>query len=438
LCDTIIHGRIITDTGPVESYVSIENGHITDLSRSNPGAKGAGVFYDFGNSLILPGAIDLHTHMRDPGLERKEDFRTGTISAAFGGVTAIVDMPNTIPPTKNKESFENKKTIASERSYIDYGLNLVLIEETIFDNIRGVFKDPAFAGFKIFMGKTTGSLVYGDLGALKKIREQLFNQGYSVSVHAEDGALFQRSNSNQSDILYSHQESRPPEAEVSAIREITGIMGEYSTFLHFLHISSSKGINIASKTPSTIEVTPHHLLLDIKNCKKLLDFESLAKVNPPIRTPSDRAALWDGVRKGEVDTIGSDHAPHDFSEKISEDPPSGIPGVETMIPLILKKVQDRMISIQRFIEIVSINPARRIGLQKRGDIREGFIADLMIIDMKSQKKISGEALHSKCGWTPYEGFYGIFPKRVFSRGEMIIEDEQISSKPGRGKPIREE
>lgn len=437
MCDTIVHGRIISDTGPVECYISIENGCIIDLSRSDPGTKRTGFFHDFGNLLILPGAIDLHTHMRDPGLERKEDFRTGTISAAFGGVTAIVDMPNTTPPTKDREPFEKKRDVAMEKSYLDFGLNLVLLEETNFNNIRGIFKDPAFAGFKIFLGETTGSLVYGNLELLKNLRDQLYNSGFSVSVHAEDGSLFQKSSLPHSEILTTHHESRPPEAEVSAIKKITEIFGDYSSILHLLHISSSKGMNIASNEQSTKEVTPHHLLLDIKNCKKTLEYESLAKVNPPIRTSSDRAALWDFLKKGFVDTLGSDHAPHELSEKMSDCPPSGIPGVETMVPLMLKKVQERMISIQRFIELVSINPARRLGLHGRGEIREGFIADFMIIDMKHQKKISGDMLHSKCGWTPYEGFIGIFPKKVFSRGEMIIEDEQISSKAGRGRPIRE-
>ncbi len=213
-------------------------------------------------------------------------------------------------------------------------------------------------------------------------------------------------------------------------------MGDHSDILHLLHISSSEGMKEAAGTNATIEVTPHHLLLDVKNCERMLEEESLAKVNPPLRTSKDRAVLWEHINNGRVDTLGSDHAPHEIDLKLSGDPPSGIPGVETMVPLMLLKVKERKLSLERLIELTSSNPARRLGLQSRGRISEGLIADLNIVDMKEEKKIRGENLHSKCGWTPYEGLNGIFPRMVIARGELIIENEVACSKMGRGKPIR--
>jgi dihydroorotase len=436
LYDLIVHGRILKDDGLIESSICIKDGIIEDIRRSLTGVGQAGEIINTGKSLILPGAIDLHTHMRDPGLERKEDFFTGTLSAAFGGVTSIVDMPNTKPATSDIGSFSLKKSIAERKSYVDFGLNMVIMDTTDFELIPGIIKDPAFSGFKVFLGETTGSLVLKDIGTLSRYRDILGNIDKPISVHAEDGSLINSPDSSAGNVLRRHLESRPSEAEALAIRRINSVMKEKSNLLHFLHISSSEGIHEALKTASTIEVTPHHLLLDVKNCEKQLEEESFGKVNPPLRKPSDRASLWEKISDGGVYTIGSDHAPHEIKEKTSEDPPSGIPGVETMLPLMLWQVKKRRLSLTRLIELLSENPAKRIGLERRGSITPGNIADLAIIDMNSETRILGENLHSKCGWTPYEGFKGIFPNKVISRGELIIEDEQPCLKAGRGKPIR--
>ncbi len=433
--DLVINGRILQNGDLVESYICIENETIADIRRTFPD-NGADKILKMGNSLILPGAIDLHTHMRDPGLEKKEDLFSGTLSAAFGGVTSIVDMPNTRPPTIDPTTFSRKKETANEKAYVDFGLNIALMEESDLGSISGIKNDPALAGLKIFLGETTGSLIFKNIQSLTEARDDLLELGLPVSVHAEDGRYLGKTVKAHSKVLIPHLKARPWEAEASAIKQAAAAMGDHSGILHLLHISSSEGMIEAAGTNATIEVTPHHLLLDVKNCERMLEEESLAKVNPPLRTSKDRAVLWEHINKGRVDTLGSDHAPHELELKLSEDPPSGIPGVETMVPLMLVKVKERKLSLDRLIELTSFNPARRLGLQSRGGISEGSIADLNIVDMKEEKKIRGENLHSKCGWTPYEGMNGIFPSMVIARGELIIENEVACSKMGRGEPIR--
>ena len=436
--DLLIHGRIVQEHRLVESYICIDDGIIRDIKRTDPGSGQFGSRINAGRSVIFPGGIDLHTHMRDPGMEGKEDFHTGTLSAAFGGVTAIVDMPNTIPPTENSANFKAKKEIALKKSCIDFGINLVVTNGSDLSSYLDVYKDPAFAGFKVFLGETTGSLVLDNVQMIEMNLKLLARLKRPVSIHAEEGSYLNTSPKGGSGILQEHLESRPPIAEVAAMEKMSRVMGNHTKLLHFLHVSSLMGVERASVTDSTIEVTPHHLLLDVKKCEKGLEEQSFAKVNPPIRNPSDRAALWKHLINGRVDTIGSDHAPHELSSKLSDQPPSGIPGVETMIPLMLWKVREGSISLERFIELVSINPARRVKTRFRGSITRGSYADLFMADIKDEKKIRGENLHSKCGWTPFEGMSGIFPNKVISRGELIIEDEQFCSRSGRGRAIREE
>lgn len=435
--DIVIQGRILNEEKLVDSCLCIEDERIIEIRRLPPSKSEIGELFNFGRKLLLPGAIDLHTHMREPGAEFKEDFGTGTASAAFGGVTAIVDMPNTKPPTSDVHTFNNKRSLALSKAHVDIGLNIILHEGSDIGAINPIFEDPAFAGFKVFMGETTGSLVMTDISALRGIIGKGLDDRFPVSVHAEDGQLMKALKVGRDGLLRSHLDSRPDLAESSAISSISGSMGDDDRRLHLLHVSSGKGLKIAEKTNATVEVTPHHLLLDIKNFGKHNDIDGYGKVNPPIRTPKDRAALWEGIRAGKVDTIGSDHAPHTIEEKENEIPPSGMPGVETMLPLLLQKVRERGLDLSRLISLVSASPARRLGLERRGSLYPGMIADVVVVDMNDSRTIRGEELHSRCGWTSFEGMKGIFPSTVFGRGELLIENGSLCSKGGRGSPIRE-
>lgn len=434
--DLVIQGKTLMNGSLEEANILINEGMIEEIRRLPPSSGEYGEIHRFGSKLLLPGVIDLHTHMREPGMEYKENFRTGTISAAFGGATAIVDMPNTKPPTTDMASFLEKKEKALSSSHVDVGLNIVIHDETVMDIKDPYFGDPCFAGFKVFMGETTGSLVLKDISRLKKISRMRVDDGFPISVHAEDGDHMDPRVITKENLLSSHLRSRPDLAESSAISKATSSMEGRENRLHLLHISSEKGLEAARVTEATIEATPHHLMLDVKNFNKFNDVEAFGKVNPPLRTPRDRSALWAGLRNGVIHTLGSDHAPHTISEKESEHPPSGMPGVETMLPIMLENVRAGKLELSRLISLLSENPARRLGLERRGSLKKGKIADILVVDLAERKEIRGEDLHSKCGWSSFEGMTGIFPVRVYGRGELLVEDESLCSKEGRGMPIR--
>lgn len=441
--DLVLEGRTIQDGSPVEVFLCLRNGIIEDIRRSTPGKGEIGELHRFGSSLILPGAVDAHVHFRDPGLTQKEDFKSGSISAAFGGVTTVIDMPNTIPPTIDHQSLSEKDRIASNSSVIDYGLNLAILNSSDMVDVDALLNGMGGitppAGLKAFLGESTGSLVLSPIDVLSKWAHVLRLTDSTLSIHAEDGSLFRDIENKEEvkDVLLSHHISRPPEAEAEAISKAVRALGNNVGHAHFLHVSTMKGLEAAKGSGATVEVTPHHLLLDVKWGEKNLDDQARAKVNPPVRTQDDRAALWEGIHDGSVSTIGSDHAPHLVEEKANGLlSPSGMPGVETMLPLILHQVKQRNLTLERSVQLLSSNPSRRMGLEKKGEIRKGNHADLIVVDLDEEKKIKGDHLHSRCGWTPYEGMIGIFPYRVYSRGALVIEDESLCIKSGSGVNIR--
>jgi dihydroorotase len=441
--DLVLEGRILQDGSPVEVFICINGNTIADIRRSSPGKGKMGELHRLGSSLILPGAVDAHVHFRDPGLEEKEDFRSGSISAAFGGVTTVIDMPNTKPPTVDQRSLAEKDEIASASSVIDYGLNLAILNSSDMVHVDALLNGkggiPPPAGLKVFLGESTGSLVLSPIEQLSKWAHVLRSTGAVLSVHAEDGSLFKDIGDKERirDVLSTHHNSRPPEAEALAISKARTALGNDIGQAHFLHVSTKMGLETAKGSGASIEVTPHHLLLDVKWGEKNLDHQGKAKVNPPLRTPEDRAALWGGIADGSVSTIGSDHAPHLIEEKenglLS---PSGMPGVETMLPLMLYQVKQRKLTLQRLVQLLSSTPSQRFGLQNKGYMEKGAQADLVVVDPAVERKIKGDDLHSKCGWTPYEGMKGIFPSRVYCRGSLVIEGESLCKGPGYGHNIR--
>jgi len=440
--DLVIQGRVLTGAGPKESFISIEDGIISKVSRSHPGHDVSVSKHTRG--LILPGCIDSHVHFRDPGMTQKEDLTTGSMSAAFGGVTSFMDMPNTRPPTLDLKSFLDKAVIAKEMSYIDHGLFLGITPASdhisVLDQLKEFKSSPFPIGLKVFLGESTGSLVFRPIENITTVIGDAVRYHLPLSVHAEDGDLIQNERRDEKrghkGSLARHMLSRPHEVEVSAIDRVMKAAGPHRSAVHFLHISSKEGIERTRDSGASVEVTPHHLLLDQKWCEANLELESLAKVNPPIRTTADRAALWDALTSGHVDVIGSDHAPHTLPEKEdSENIPSGMPGTETMFPLLAHVFMERRTDLRLLQQVLCEGPAGRFGLDKKGYLLPGYDADLMVIDPKDVRKIRAEDLHSKCGWTTYEGFRAIFPSRVYSRGELLVEDGNICGRPGGAKEL---
>jgi dihydroorotase len=414
----------------VTCSIGIDEGKIKRIAKILKGEQA----YDARNLLALPGIIDSHVHFRDMGQEEKEDWLSGSKAAIYGGVTTVVDMPNTDPPTFDEESFKIKLTVAQNRSMADFAIN-----GGVSDNLKQLpvlWRRGALAFGEIFMANSTGG--YGvDGQTLKAALLEIKKMGATASVHAEDEALNARRagdllNDRSADV-YSRM--RPPESEVNAVREAVKLEHETGAAMHITHISTAKTVELLRGEPITCDVTPHHLLFNIRHWDKL---KARVKMNPPPRAARDVEALWEAVRDGSIDVLASDHAPHTKEEKAADvkAAPAGVPGVETMVPLMLKEVADGRLQLPRFIDMTSANPARIFGIAGKGMLEEGYDADLVFVNMNARRPILGHELHGKAGWTPYEGMEGIFPAAVMLRGEVLLDGKEFYGRRGAGKFIR--
>ncbi len=376
-----------------------------------------GEIEDHGDLLILPAGVDLHVHLREPGLTEKEDFASGTRSAALGGVTAVVDMPNTKPPVTTRDALRAKSAHVRGRATVDYGLYAA---PTTGDAVP---KLEEAMGFKVYMAESTGSLQIGEedirgvLAAAAPLRKL-------VVAHAEDARLFTKGDSLD---LPDHARARPKESEVAAIQTLARIRGDGP--LHVAHVTCVEALDAVPEGVTT-EVTPHHLFLDFRHPLK-----AFGKVNPPLRAPEDRQALWEAFAAGRIDIVATDHAPHTREEKEEpfDEAPSGLPGVATSLPLLLRQVRAETLSLERFVRVTAEKPAEILHLPK-GKIEVGNDADLIVVDARNVSRITPRRTRYKCGWTPFEGMEGIFPKTVYLRGERIVEDGEAIAEGG-GRPL---
>ncbi|WP_435361441.1 dihydroorotase [Haloarchaeobius sp. DFWS5] len=371
---------------------------------------------DAAGKLLFPGAIDAHVHFRQPGYGHKETWETGSKSAAAGGVTTVVDQPNTNPPTTSGEAFDQKADFASA-SLVDWGINGGVTEDWDPDSL---FDRPLFALGEVFLADSTG-----DMG----IEEELFADAVSkagehdvtVTVHAEDADLFDESAKERTD-ADAWSTYRTAKAEAAAVERACEVGSTFETDIHIAHTSTPEGVDAAAAAGATCEVTPHHLFLSRDDLTELGTF---GRMNPPLRSEERRAAVFERLADGTVDIVATDHAPHTREEKDASiwDAPSGVPGVETMVPLLLEEARNETLSYERVRDVVAANPAAIFDLPKKGRIEEGMDADLALYDVENPREIRGDDLHSKCGWTPFEGKRGVFPEWTMVRGEVVWSDE---------------
>ena len=347
---------------------------------------------DAKNKIIIPGLIDGHVHFREPGLTHKEDFLTGSMAAAAGGITTILDMPNTIPPTTNLQRLEEKRKLA-RKSIVNYGFHF----GSANDNIAEIEKVKGVASVKIYMDHTTGDLKLDDHNALKKI----FSSNKTITVHGE--------NEN--------------------ILKALEFIQHGGSHVHFCHVSSKEELHYAKgkkiKNPVSVEVCPHHLFLTAKDLNEL---GNLGEMKPGLKTKDDQKALWEGIHNGKVNTIATDHAPHTKEEKMQANYPYGVPGCETMLPLLLDSVNNQKITLKKIIELCCENPAKIFKIKNKGFIKEGFDADLAIIDLNLEKKVNNDELFTKCKWSPFDGWkLKGWPLATVVNGNIAFEDGKINN-----------
>lgn len=411
----VVEGKCFVSGRFEQCCIGIEDGKIAKVAKVLEGDR----VRRYGHLAVLPSALDAHVHFREPGLTAKEDFGTGSLAAVNGGVTCVLDMPNTVPETMSVAALREKRRLASAKSLVDFGL---------YAGVRPGIDVNALAkeavAFKLYMASTTGQLLVPSLDQIKVELAAIAASAKVLAVHAEDEKL--RRKDPEKD-LADHLRNRSNDCETSAIKKVKAAAKDCR--LHICHVSAKESIAEVEKAPGlTSEVTPHHLLLD-KDGK----VGSHAKVNPPLRKRDDRHALFKALQNGVFDVIASDHAPHTLEEKQEEFQyaPSGMPGVETMMPLMLHLVDEKHLDLAGVVRRLCTRPAEIFRIPK-GKIVEGYDADLVVVDFSSCIMVRADRLHSKCGWTAYEGMPAIFPKAVFVRGELVVEDgEQVGERIGR-------
>jgi dihydroorotase len=390
--------RIILRQSSNLGDVEITDGIITALGSSTAQADEE---IDCRNALIWPGLIDSHVHFRTPGQEYKEDWTTGSLAALAGGVTSVVDMPNTLPTVTGQDIATAKRGIIDTQTAIEYTLPITATEDTVEDCIA------AQADFiKLYLGASTGNIVLYKQDCIEKI---FANTTGLLLLHSEDEDIIRENEQtykNQTEPAI-HSAVRGREAAISATQNAIQLAKQYNRTIYLCHVSTVEEIELIKQARQEgvkiyLEVTPHHLYLNEFSYQQL---GMLAKVNPPLRTPADNQALWKAVADGTVDVISSDHAPHTLKEKQTSywQAPAGLPGIEFMFPLLLTAVNDGIISLDDIKRCCIDNPASIFGFAKTLAI--GQPADLVAFDAKTSWIVEKTDVRSKCGWTPYAGFH---------------------------------
>lgn len=426
------NGIVHTPGGPASVAVGVRNGKIAAIDE---GLGDAGEVVDCTGLDILPGVIDSQVHFREPGLEHKEDLESGSRAAVMGGVTAVFEMPNTSPNTDSAERLAHKLNRAHHRMWCDHAFYVGATAANAAE-LAELERLPGAAGVKIFMGASTGDLLVAEDEVLAAV---LASGTRRVAVHAEDEARMNaRKNLRVEGDASSHPVWRDDESAILATRRILRLARASKRRIHILHITTPAELELIAqhKDIATCEVTPQHLTLAAEDAYPRLG--SYAQMNPPIRSASHRDGLWHWLNQGVPDVIGSDHAPHTREEKAKAYPasPSGMPGVQTLLPLLLDHVAAGRTTLQRVIELTSAGPQRVFGLVTKGRIALGYDADFTVVDLKKRWAITEDWLQSRCGWSPFTGMELTGkPVGTFVRGHRAMWEDQLAN-AAVGEPVR--
>jgi dihydroorotase len=431
--DAILKGGTVVDhTGESPRDIGIRGGKIAEIG--NLSGSAAGETINATGLHILPGFIDTQVHFREPGLTHKEDLETGSRAAVLGGVTAVFEMPNTNPATTSAAALADKVARATNRMHCDFAFWVGGTHENPRD-IPEIEHLPGAAGIKVFMGSSTGSLLVEEDAGVAAILAQTRRR---AAFHSEDEfRLNERKDLRVAGDPSSHPIWRDETVALRSTERLVRIARENRALVHVLHVSCGEEIEFlaAHKDIASVEVTPHHLTLSAADYARL---GTKLQMNPPVRDASHRKRLWAGVVQGIADILGSDHAPHTLEEKAKPYPqsPSGMTGVQTLVPIMLDHVNKGRLGLLRLIDMTSAGPARLFGIAGKGRIAVGYDADFTVVDMKRRATIQDRWIASRCGWTPYDGFEVTgWPVGTIIRGHRVMWEGELSA-PSRGHAVR--
>jgi dihydroorotase len=425
------NGTVWTPSGPIEISIGVRDGVIVELGVSGD----AGQTIDCAGLTILPGVIDSQVHFREPGLDHKEDLESGSRSAVLGGVTAVFEMPNTKPNTDSADALAEKLRRAENRMWCDHAfyVGATAANATQLGELEML---PGAAGIKVFMGASTGDLLVSDDKELARV---LAHGRRRVAIHAEDEERMQaRAHLRIPGDPSSHPVWRDDESAMLATRRIVKLAREAGRRIHVLHITTPAELEFLgrNKDIATCEVTPQHLTLAGEEAYPTLG--TYAQMNPPIRSAAHREGLWHWLNQGVPDVLGSDHAPHTKDEKAQAYPatPSGMPGVQTLLPLMLDHVAKRRLTLRRLIDLTSAGPQRIFNLVNKGRIAPGYDADFTIVDLGAEWVVRDEWLASRCGWSPFTGMRLTGkPIGTIIRGKRVMWEGELAQQ-AEGRPVR--
>jgi dihydroorotase len=432
--DLIVRGgEVINHAGRGAADIGVRGGKIAaigDLAQAS-----AGETFDAKGLTIMPGVIDTQVHFREPGLEWKEDLESGSRAAVLGGVVAVFEMPNTEPTTTDADALADKLARAKGRMHCDHAFYMGGTHENA-KFLGELERLPGCCGVKVFMGASTGSLLVQDDAGIEQVIRHINRR---AAFHSEDEyRLADRRPLARTGDWTSHPEVRDAQAAIQSTERLVRIARALGKRIHVLHVTTAEEIEYlaAHKDIASVELTPQHLTLEGPEAYERL--KGYAQMNPPIREAHHRAALWAGLAAGVADVLGSDHAPHTSEEKARPYPasPSGMPGVQTLLPVMLTHVAEGRLTLERLVDLTSHGANRLFGLADKGRLARGYDADLTIVDLKARRTFQHEQMASRVAWTPFVGMEAKgWPMATIIRGQLVMRDDEVIA-PHLGEPVR--
>jgi dihydroorotase len=426
-------GEVVNHAGRGLADVGVRGGRIAavgDLAQASAGER-----FDAKGLTVLPGVIDSQVHFREPGLEWKEDLETGSRCAVLGGVTAVFEMPNTEPTTTDAEAMADKLARARHRMHCDHAFYIGGTHENA-RFLGELERLPGCCGVKVFMGASTGTLLIADDEGVAMVLSHINRR---AAFHSEDEyRLAERRPLARTGDWTSHPEVRDAQSAIQSTERLVRLARAAGKRIHVLHVTTAQEIEFLAqnKDVASVELTPQHLTLTAPEAYERL--KAYAQMNPPIRDAAQQAGLWRGIEMGVADVLGSDHAPHTIEEKARPYPasPSGMPGVQTLVPIMLNHVAEGRLTLERFVDLTSHGPNRIFGIAGKGRMAEGFDADLTIVDLKARRTLRHADMATRSGWTPFDGMeVQGWPMATIIRGRVVMREDEIVA-PSTGEPVR--